>query len=124
MSATLPAFHEVYALFHPKILRYFANLLGEDDAEDLAQIVFLKVHEGLKDFRGDAKLSTWIYRIATNVAADKARSASFRERPHSKADLLTVAGAEDTNIWTGEKAPAVDQELVRQEMTACISSIV
>jgi RNA polymerase sigma-70 factor, ECF subfamily len=124
MSATVPAFPEVYAMFHPKILRYLSNLLGEDDAEDLAQIVFLKVHAGLKDFRGEAKLSTWIYRIATNVAADRARSASFREKPHFDAHVLTVAGAEDTNIWTGEKAPAVDQELVRQEMTACIRSIV
>lgn len=123
MSSSVPPFHEVYAMFHPKIRRYLSNLLGEDDAEDLAQSVFLKVHEGLKDFRGEAKLSTWIYRIATNVAADRARSASFRERPH-EADLLTVAGAEDTNIWTGEKAPAVDQELVRREMAACIRSIV
>src|SRR5690242_1598561 len=106
MSVTAP-FHKIYAAFHPKILHYLTNLLGKDDAEDLAQIVFMKVHEGLKDFRGEAKLSTWIYRIATNVAADRARSASFRERPHSNADLLTVAGAEDTNIWTGEKAPAV-----------------
>ncbi len=124
MLATLPAFHEVYAMYHPKILRYLSNLLGENDAEDLAQIVFLKVHEGLKDFRGEAKLSTWIYRIATNVAADRVRSASFRESPHSDADLLTLAGVGDTNIWTGEKAPAMDQELVRREMTACISSIV
>lgn len=124
MSVTVPAFHEVYAMFHPKILRYLSNLQGEDNAEDLAQIVFLKVHEGLEGFRGDAKLSTWIYRIATNVAADRARSASFREKPHPDADVLTVAGAGDTNIWTGEKVPAVDQELVRQEMTACIRSIV
>lgn len=124
MPVTVPAFHEVHAAFHPKIVRYLSSLLGEDDAEDLAQIVFLKVHEGLKDFRGEAKLSTWIYRIATNVAADRARSASFRESPHSYADLLTVAGAEDTNIWTGEMAPAVDQELVRREMTACIRTIV
>jgi RNA polymerase sigma-70 factor (ECF subfamily) len=124
MSATVPAFHEIYAMFHPKMVRYLSNLLGEDDAEDLAQIVFLKVHEGLKDFRGEAKLSTWIYRIATNVAADRARSASFRERPHFDPDLLTVAGAGDTNIWTDEKSPDVDQELIRQEMTACIRSIV
>src|SRR6266567_6557315 len=112
MSATVPAFHEVYAMFHPKIVRYLSNLLGEDDAEDLAQIVFLKVHERLKDFRGEAKLSTWIYRIASNVAADRRRSASCRERPHADVDVSAVAGAEDTNIWTGEKAPAVDQELV------------
>lgn len=37
-------------------------------AEDVAQEVFLRVHRGLPYFRGDAKLSTWIYRIVANVA--------------------------------------------------------
>src|SRR5438128_1815056 len=36
-------------------------------ADDLAQEVFLKVHRGLPYFRGDARLSTWIYRIVANV---------------------------------------------------------
>ena len=52
--------------------------------EDLAQTVFVKVHRGLRSFRGDAKLSTWIYRIALNVCTDAAarepRQASLDER--------------------------------------------
>lgn len=39
-------------------------------ADDLAQEVFLKVHRGLPYFRGDARLSTWIYRIVSNVCAE------------------------------------------------------
>src|SRR5512139_3415358 len=39
-------------------------------AEDLAQEVFLKVHRGLPYFRGDARLSTWIYRIVANVCIE------------------------------------------------------
>lgn len=38
-----------------------------NQAEDLAQEVFLKVHRGLPYFRGEARLSTWIYRIVANV---------------------------------------------------------
>lgn len=38
-------------------------------AEDLAQEVFLRVHRGLPYFRGEARLSTWIYRIVANVCA-------------------------------------------------------
>ncbi len=38
--------------------------------DDLAQEVFLKVHRGLPSFRGDAKLSTWIYRIVRNVCSE------------------------------------------------------
>src|SRR5438046_1975549 len=38
-------------------------------AEDLAQDVFLRVHRGLPYFRGEARLSTWIYRVVANVCA-------------------------------------------------------
>jgi RNA polymerase sigma-70 factor, ECF subfamily len=40
------------------------------NVEDLAQDVFVRVHRGLRSFRGDARLSTWICRIAMNVCAD------------------------------------------------------
>ena len=48
-------------------------------AEELSQDVFLKVHKGLPYFRGEAKLSTWIYRIVINVLS--------QERP----DLATTS---------------------------------
>src|SRR5437588_10988101 len=45
-------------------------------AEDLAQDVFLRIHRGLPYFRGEARLSTWIYRIVANVCVqDHARVA-------------------------------------------------
>jgi RNA polymerase sigma-70 factor (ECF subfamily) len=43
--------------------------LDRSQAEDLAQDVFLKIHRGLPYFRGDARLSTWIYRIVINVCS-------------------------------------------------------
>jgi RNA polymerase sigma-70 factor (ECF subfamily) len=44
-------------------------------ADDLAQEVFLKIHRGLPYFRGEARLSTWIYRIVFNVCSqDRART--------------------------------------------------
>ena len=48
--------------------------------DDLAQEVFLKVHRGLPYFRGEARLSTWIYRIVANVCT-QARSRRVREVP-------------------------------------------
>jgi RNA polymerase sigma-70 factor (ECF subfamily) len=49
-------------------------------ADDLAQDVFLKVHRGLPYFRGEARLSTWIYRIVANVCS-QARSRPRVEVP-------------------------------------------
>ena len=42
-------------------------------AEELSQDVFLKVHKGLPYFRGEARLSTWIYRIVVNVLSQERR---------------------------------------------------
>jgi RNA polymerase sigma-70 factor (ECF subfamily) len=58
--------------------------------DDLAQEVFLKVHRGLPYFRGDARLSTWIYRIVQNVCSQ----ARARRRP----DLPLGGGREDRPV--------------------------
>jgi RNA polymerase sigma factor (sigma-70 family) len=50
--------------------------------EDLAQEVFLRIHRGLPYFRGDAKLTTWIYRIVFNLLSQEAeRRRNSREVP-------------------------------------------
>jgi RNA polymerase sigma-70 factor (ECF subfamily) len=75
-------------------------MAGEDEADDLTQEVFMKVNNGLKEFKGESKLSTWIYRIATNAALDKMRSRAFRESK-DKVSLDAVpegADAEDPGI--------------------------
>lgn len=47
------------------------SMLNRARAEELAQDVFLRVHRGLPYFRGEARLSTWIYRIVMNVIAEE-----------------------------------------------------
>ena len=78
MSGTVLEFQSIHDTFRPKILRYLTQLVGEEEAEDLTQTVMVKVNEGLRNFRGDSTLSTWIYRIATNTALDKLRSPAMR----------------------------------------------
>ena len=41
-------------------------VIDHDDADDLTQEVFIKIHKAIDNFRQDAQLYTWIYRIATN----------------------------------------------------------
>jgi len=55
-------FQRVHDTFRPRVLRYLTRLVGERDAEDLAQTVMLRVNSGLPQFRHDSSLSTWIYR--------------------------------------------------------------
>ncbi len=49
-------FQKTYDTFQPKILRYLKFWVGEDEAEDLTQEVFVKVHQALENFRGESKL--------------------------------------------------------------------
>jgi RNA polymerase sigma-70 factor (ECF subfamily) len=121
-------FQKTYDTFQPKILRYLKFWVGEDEAEDLTQEVFVKVHQALENFRGESKLSTWLYRIATNAALDRLRSPSFQRMAQPGLSDAAIekgeAEVEDRNIWTGEKTPLVEQQLVRKEMNECIQGYV
>ena len=48
-------------------------LRNEHDAEELAQDVFVKMHQKLKDFRAEARLATWLYRVVYNLAISRLR---------------------------------------------------
>lgn len=50
------------------------------EAEDVAQEVFIQVYQSVKGFRGDAKLSTWIYRVAVTKALDAERKKKSKKR--------------------------------------------
>ena len=116
-------FTQVYTEYHPRILRYLERLTGDkEDARDLVQDVFLKVDQGISKFEGRSSLSTWIYRIATNVSNDRFRSASFQKgKKQTLTDEFIEEDKEDRNTWTGEKETSSDQRLERKEMSGCIN---
>lgn len=58
----------------------FKFLKNAEDAEELAQDVFIKVFHGLKDFKFDSKFSTWLYRITYNAAISKLRKKQIDTR--------------------------------------------
>jgi len=65
-------FEEVVREHQEFVFRTLARLTGAGEhVEDLAQEVFLRLYRGLEGFRGDAKLTTWLYRITLNVAQDE-----------------------------------------------------
>jgi RNA polymerase sigma-70 factor (ECF subfamily) len=114
---------QIYKEFHPKILRYLERLTGEkEEARDLAQEVFLKVDQGLSKFEGRASLSTWIYKIATNLSHDRFRSASFQKgKKQTLTEEFIEENKEDKNVWTGEREVSAEQQLEGKEMSGCIN---
>ncbi len=62
------AYFEFFKLYSRKVFTLAYRILGEESAaEDALQETFLNVFRGMKNFRGDAKLSTWLNRITINV---------------------------------------------------------
>jgi len=55
-------------------------LHNAEDAEDVAQEVFIQVYRSIHSFKGESKLSTWLYRIATTRALDLIRSKKSKKR--------------------------------------------
>jgi len=75
------------ALYHRYKRRVYAlalRIVGAMDAEEVAQEAFIRIFRGLPKFRGDAALSTWIYRLAVNAAlSHRARRAPAAADPRA-----------------------------------------
>jgi RNA polymerase sigma-70 factor (ECF subfamily) len=109
-------FRSIDGGFRPKILRYLTRLVGECEAEDLTQVVMLKISSHLPDFRGESSLATWIYRIATNTAMDRLRN------PHGGPAEPQIEEEEDLPV--DAEALSVESAAIRGEMSACIREFV
>lgn len=79
------AFNELIQLYQGRIFRLVFRMLGDRaEAEDLAQEVFITVFKAIDGFRGDSKLSTWLYRVATNHCKNRIKYLQRRARGKSK----------------------------------------
>ena len=86
------AIEELSAAYAPKIYQLaFRYLRNKEDAEEVTQDVLLKVSRKVGAFRGDAALSSWIYRITFNAAMSRMRTARFQR---SQEDHRLAAGGE------------------------------
>jgi RNA polymerase sigma-70 factor (ECF subfamily) len=73
------AFRRLVEVHGDSLYRLVMGILQDpEDAEDALQEVFIRVHASIGSFRGDARLSTWLYRIAVHKALEKARSKRIR----------------------------------------------
>lgn len=81
---------------------------NREDAEEVSQDVFLKAYNGIADFRGTSKFSTWLYRIAYNQAISKVR----RKRPDIQLydsmniNITEMQGEDDTGLEHFDTIPA------------------
>src|SRR6185503_15713132 len=88
------AFVEIMERYRGKIFTVTLGLLrNHADAEEITQDTFIRAHRGLANFRGDASLATWLYRIAVNLARNRYWY-FFRRRRHLSISLDCPLGPE------------------------------
>jgi RNA polymerase sigma-70 factor, ECF subfamily len=79
-AGDLQAFEKLFSRHARSVVNFaYRFVRNREVAEDLAQEIFLKVHDAAPEYRPEAKFTTWLFRIATNVCLNEIR------RPHFKA---------------------------------------
>jgi len=103
---------ELYHRFRRQVAGNLYRVLGDrTDLEDLVQEVFVIAFRGLERFRGDARLSTWLYRICVNVALGKIRTR--RRRPTAVGVVDLDATPVDPSLTDRPETP--EKSLERRE---------
>jgi RNA polymerase sigma-70 factor (ECF subfamily) len=92
----------------------FRYLRNREDAEEVAQDVLLKVHQKIDAFRGDAALSSWIYRITFNAAMSRLRE--FKQNLPHAAEAHDEETGQPLKREVVDWSPLADEEMLRTEM--------
>jgi len=85
------AFNELVQAYEQRVYRLVFRMLGRrDEAEDMAQEVFVQVFKAIGTFRGESRVGTWIYRIAVNLCKNRMKYLS-RRHTNEQDELEPVA---------------------------------
>lgn len=109
------AFRQLVEAYQAPVYRLALRMCGGDAAlaEDAAQEAFLAAWRGLPRFRGDSRLSTWLYRLTTNAAIDWLR----REKRHRGMDDVTELELPDDGPGPQDQAEQAEaQQAVRRAL--------
>lgn len=102
----------------------FRVVCNKEEAEDIAQEVFVKVYNSLKKFDQQAAFSSWLYRIATNAALDALDKT--KRRPQKAAPVAGRNGTqEETDVLSLQTSPIAgpEDQVVQSELRECISRV-
>jgi RNA polymerase sigma-70 factor (ECF subfamily) len=93
-------FNRLAAVYERFVYRVAFRFVGnEEDAMDVSQETFLRIHRALPGFRGDSSLSTWIYTVTANLARNSLRSKKSRERVQVLAPDEKGPEGEPRSFW-------------------------
>jgi RNA polymerase sigma-70 factor (ECF subfamily) len=111
------AFREVVKRFSPRVHAIAYQIIGNsEDAKDVAQDVFLRLHASFRRYDPARPFTTWLYRLTVNQAIDFRRKRIRRE--HLTKDLL------EDGLMPGDRSPQPDKSLERAEFRGAIRRLI
>jgi RNA polymerase sigma-70 factor, ECF subfamily len=123
-AGNMDAFDVLLGKYRKPIVHFMFRMVhNQAVAEELAQEVFLRVYRSRETYRAEARFSTWLYRIATNLGVNHARD-TRHERSASTVYLDAVDAETGTTPDVADATPSVEVELLRQERMKAIRECV
>ena len=114
-SGDMVCFDYLLAKYRKPIVHFMFRMVhNQAVAEELAQEVFLRVYRSRETYRAEARFSTWLYRIATNLGVNYARD-NHRERTASTVYLDEPDHETGTTPDLADETPSAEARLLRQE---------
>jgi RNA polymerase sigma-70 factor, ECF subfamily len=108
---------DLASLYGPRIQQLaFRYVKNWEDAEEVAQDVLLKVYRKIEAFRGDAALSSWIYRITFNTAMSRLRSGKSNRTAEVQTPESHVEGMEYVKTEPADWTSLADDQVMRAQM--------
>lgn len=96
------AFQELVETYQDRVFSLVMRMMGNrQEAEDIAQEVFFSVYRAMHRFRGDARLYTWIYRIAINACKSRLKYLKGRQLDRQPSSDEATGTSEHTDQHTG-----------------------
>lgn len=123
------AVHELADRYGSRIYQLaLRHMKNREDAEEVTQDVLMKVYRKVDAFRGDAALSSWIYRITFNTAMSKLRNTRLARQAEQEREraLAADAAAERTRAprQTADWSRMPDEELLRAQLREAVAQAI
>jgi len=119
-SGDIEAFEQLIISCEKKVFNIAYRMIGNyDDANELAQEVFIKAFRSIKNFKGDSLFSTWIYKITANVCLDELRKRKNKNILSLDQDIELNDG--DVKRQISDNAPSPDMEVESKEIKTIVN---
>lgn len=121
-EGSLEAFDELVLKYHKKVFNVAYRLLNNyDEANDIAQDVFVRAFRAIKGFRFQAHLFTWLYRITVNLCKNRIKVLARERRRTTSLDEPIITEEGQMNRQVAQDKPLPSDELINKERQELIA---